>query len=207
MKKIIKVCIWGSVSKDANQFYLTEAERLARLSKRYNDLSEHYSLEFINGGGEFGFLGSFNDAALDVGLDVTGYSIPEFFELEKHARMNRDGKLIVVPTIQERERMMVNGVDHIIMAPGGWGTMEELMTEVIGHEIAGTFRGEGDKPVVPIHILNAGGYYSWFNTFLKEMEMGGMVRFNAAELVDITHSAYHCLSHIVPDKEVLLKII
>jgi len=167
----------------------------------YNNTSEKYELSFVNGGGEHGFLGKFNSTAMSLGIDVTGYTIPEFYKLEKHVGLNKAGRLIMVDTLEERELKMVEGVDNIIMAPGGWGTLEEFVSEIIRHEVAGSFNGNGDKPMIPMHILNVDGYYDWVDGFFKGMESKGMTRFDIKELVTIHAGVGECLTAIVPEDD------
>ena len=126
------------------------ARKLGRL------LAEN-SVTIVYGGGGTGSMGAVADGALEAGGHVVGV-IPEFmYELEwGHSGIQ---EMMVVDTLHERKRLMLEGVDACVALPGGSGTLEELL-EAVTLKRLGIF-------LEPIVILNLRGF---FDPLLEQFE-------------------------------------
>jgi len=78
----------------------------------------------VYGGGKVGMMGSVADSVLASGGKVTGV-IPRFMA-EKDLGHQGIDEMIVVETMGERKRTMIDLGDLFIALPGGSGTLEEI---------------------------------------------------------------------------------
>ena len=103
----------------------------------------------VTGAGRLGLMNTVQEAALQVGGNVTGV-IPEFMVKEgwHHEGLT---ELIVTRDMHERKQTIADMSDGCIALPGGCGTLEELL-EVITWKQLGLYLN-------PIVILNQDGYY------------------------------------------------
>lgn len=81
----------------------------------------------VYGGGSTGCMGAMADAALAAGARVVGV-VPGglFLPDEVHAAV----ELVVVASLHERKRVMLDRADAFVVLPGGLGTLDE-MSEVL----------------------------------------------------------------------------
>ena len=105
--------------------------------------------QLVYGGGRNGLMGILADACLAAGGRVVGV-IPQSM-IEREWAHGACHELIVVQTMHERKRIMLERADAFIALSGGLGTFEEFFE-------AWTWRHLGfhDKPV---GLLNTSGYY------------------------------------------------
>jgi uncharacterized protein (TIGR00730 family) len=121
--------------------------------------------QLVYGGGHNGLMGVLADSAALAGARVVGI-IPSSMVEREWARTACD-ELIVVETMHERKRIMMERADAFLALPGGIGTFEEFFE-------AWTWRQLGfhDKPV---GLLNSGGYYDALLTFMRHTTQAGFV--------------------------------
>lgn len=103
----------------------------------------------IYGGGRVGLMGVVADAALAAGGEVIGV-IPQALMARElgHRQITR---LEVVASMHERKARMAELADAVVAAPGGYGTLDELL-EVLTFTQLGLHRK-------PAGLLNIGGYW------------------------------------------------
>ncbi len=106
-------------------------------------------ISLVYGGGGIGLMGTIADAVLEKGGKVIGV-IPKFL-LEHELGHQSATELIIVDTMHERKRRMIELSEGFIAMPGGYGTLEEL-GEVLAWSQLGLHRG-------PCGVLNVNGYY------------------------------------------------
>ena len=113
--------------------------------------------QLVYGGGHNGLMGILADACLAAGGRVVGV-IPQTM-VEREWAHTGCHELIVVQTMHERKRIMLERADAFIALPGGLGTFEEFFE-------AWTWRHLGfhNKPV---GLLNTAGYYDDLLHFFK----------------------------------------
>ena len=113
-------------------------------------------LELVYGGAHRGLMGVLADAALAAGGRVTGVIPRALVELEiAHRGLS---ELHVVETMHARKAMMFSLADAFVVAPGGFGTLEEAFETLTGLQL-----GYHAKPVV---FLDIDGFWTPLEAFL-----------------------------------------
>ncbi len=165
-----KVCVYCASSTQVAECYKTEAYRLGEIFSRNN-------IHCLYGGGSVGLMGELSKAMLKTGGTITGV-IPQF--MVDQSWNNENVEQIVVNTMHERKRLMLEDVDAAIAMPGGCGTLEELL-EVITWKQLGIF-------VKPVVILNVNHY---FDPLLEMLSKAVDERFMRSEHLRIWSVAEH----------------
>jgi uncharacterized protein (TIGR00730 family) len=155
-----KVSVYAASSTQVAECYKRAAYRLGEILSANN-------IHCLYGGGSVGLMGELSKAMLKNGGVITGV-IPQFMVNEGWG--NEKVEQIVVNTMHERKRLMLEGVDAAIAMPGGCGTLEELM-EAITWKQLGIFT----KPII---ILNANRY---FDPLLEMLDKAIAEKFMRAE--------------------------
>ena len=154
----MNVCVFCGSSTGTDPVFANAARDTGRLLAQGG-----HSL--IYGGGNIGLMGILADAVLEAGGQVTGV-IPDFL-------MNREvghrglTDLIVVSSMHDRKKRMVDLADAFIALPGGWGTLDEL-AEIL------TWRQLGliDQPV---GLLNVDSFFTPLVDQMKAMTEKGFL--------------------------------
>lgn len=113
--------------------------------------------QLVYGGGHNGLMGILADACLAAGGRVVGV-IPQTM-VEREWAHTGCHELIVVGTMHERKRIMLERADAFIALPGGIGTFEEFFETWTWRHL-----GFHNKPV---GLLNTSGYYDDLLKFFK----------------------------------------
>ena len=130
--------------------------RAARELGAWIGLNRH---RLIYGGSAVGLMGVLADAVLAGGGEVIGVE-PGFFVRDA---LQHEGitQLIVIETMQERKKIMLEIGDVYIAFPGGTGTLEE-----IAEAISQTKLGLSDKKSI---LFNLDGYYDPLIEMIERM--------------------------------------
>ena len=120
----------------------------------------------VYGGGAVGLMGALADAALDAGAEVVGV-IPRAL-MERELGHRAIGDLRVVGSMHERKALMADLSDAFIAAPGGIGTLEELVEVYTWLQL-----GLHDKP---LGLLDVGGYWQPLVVWLDHAVEAGFLR-------------------------------
>lgn len=140
--RIRQVCVYCASSRECHDIYFEAAEDLGR------ELARH-RIGIVYGGGGGGLMGRLADAALREGGHVTGI-LPQFMnDLEWGHRSLTE--LMLVESMHERKRAMLDRADAVVALPGGCGTLEELF-EAITWKRLGLYLG-------PIVLVNVHGFF------------------------------------------------
>jgi len=139
---IKKVCVYCASSNQCDPVYSRAAKDLGKELARKG-------ITIIYGGGANGLMGKLADAALTEGGEVIGI-LPKFMIDMEWGHENLT-KLVLVDTLHDRKRMMIEDVDAIIALPGGCGTLEELLESITLKRLGIYFK--------PIIIVNINGFY------------------------------------------------
>ena len=110
-------------------------------------------------------MGLLAESAAQTGARVVGI-IPRSMVEREWARTACD-ELIVVDTMHERKRLMMERADAFLALPGGIGTFEEFFEAWAWRQL-----GFHDKPV---GLLNTNGYYDPMLTFMARTVSQGFV--------------------------------
>ena len=126
------------------------------------DIAKHLALagyRFVYGGGSFGLMGAFASTALQHGAELIGV-MPEFM---KQVEWDHDGlsDLIVTEDLSQRKAKMYQLSDHILILPGGLGTLDELF-DVLMNKRFGLFDGN-------IILYNQDGFFDDLLAFMKSL--------------------------------------
>lgn len=113
--------------------------------------------QLVYGGGHNGLMGLLADACLAAGGRVVGV-IPKALVEREWAHVGCT-ELVVVDTMHERKRLMMERADTFLALPGGIGTFEEFFEVWTWRQL-----GYHDKPV---GLLNTSGYYDALLQFLQ----------------------------------------
>jgi uncharacterized protein (TIGR00730 family) len=137
-----RVCVYCASSRQADASFPEAARRLGGLLARGG-------ATVVCGGGAVGSMGALAEGVLAESGTVVGV-VPRFMrDLEwSHPRLS---ELVLVETMHERKRAMLEGAAAAVALPGGCGTFEELL-EAMAWKRLGLWSG-------PIVILNQGGFY------------------------------------------------
>jgi uncharacterized protein (TIGR00730 family) len=172
LSMIKKVTVYCASSQKVDQAYFEAARGLAK------ELSQE-NIEIIYGGGSIGLMGALADTMLESGGKITGI-IPKFMAEVEWAHKKIEN-LVIVNSMHDRKRLMIEDTDCVIALPGGCGTVEELM-EVITMKRLGMFT----KPVI---ILNINGFYNPLIDLLDNMVKGNFLREEHRKMWTIADSA------------------
>ena len=125
-------------------------------------LAEHgYTL--IYGVGDVGMMGAAYSGARSAGGKVLGVTLPLLLQRQcADPSIFKRGELKLVDTLEERKKIMMTKADALLIAPGGWGTLDEVATFGVHAKI-------GEWQPIPVIFLNYGGYWDGFLKFMKQM--------------------------------------
>lgn len=143
------ICLYGASSPDIDPVYFDAAERFGRL------LAEH-GHTLVYGGGAQGVMGAAARGAAKAGGRIIGVA-PGFLNVDG---VLFDGctELQFTQTMAERKTAMIAQADAFVMAPGGFGTLEEFF-EVLTLKQLGRH-----NPAIA--IMNTNGFYAPLQTFI-----------------------------------------
>ena len=147
-----RISIFCASSNRIAPEYVEAAALFARLAVKQGH-------RLVCGGTHWGLMSVLVKATIEAGGEIEGI-VPEFMHALGWSDQ-RLSKLIVVPTMQERKRLMIEDADAIVAFPGAVGTLEEL-SEAISLKRLGKFQN-------PIIIFNQNRFYDALLRFFEEM--------------------------------------
>ncbi|MDI9403928.1 MAG: TIGR00730 family Rossman fold protein [Limnohabitans sp.] len=113
------------------------------------ELLAQRGITLVYGGGGLGLMGEAARACKAAGGRVEGIITRKFLDLEQ-GWLGCD-ELVVVDTMRERKRILIERADGFLVLPGGMGTFEEFFETLVGRQI-----GDHAKPIA---VLDDHGYY------------------------------------------------
>jgi len=135
------VCLFCGSSEAADPAY-TEA------ASAFGEQTAHAGWRLVYGGGGVGLMGASARAAHAAGGRVLGV-MPGF--LRSRERLFDEVETLVVPSMHERKTIMYDQSDAFVVAPGGVGTLEEVI-EVLSWKRL-------DLHSKPVIFLNLNGFW------------------------------------------------
>jgi uncharacterized protein (TIGR00730 family) len=135
------VCLFCGSSDLSNPAY-TEAARA------FGRLTAAAGWRLVYGGGGVGLMGASARAAHEAGGRVLGV-MPGF--LRSRERLFDEVETLIVPSMHERKTIMYDQSDAFVVAPGGVGTLEEVI-EVLSWKRL-------DLHSKPVIVLNLDGFW------------------------------------------------
>lgn len=155
----------------------------------------------VYGGTEYGMMAELAISYKEAnGKELVGVMSEELKSVTKgyKAFENLD-KAIWTNQMGERVRTIIDNSDGFIILPGGYGTLEELMS-IIGGKANKIY----DKPIV---ILNYNHYYDTLFAFFDEMQQKQFSKITIRELVHVSETPNDIVNYfnsyfptVLPDK-------
>lgn len=106
-------------------------------------------IRLVYGGGAVGLMGECARAAKAAGGHVVGIITRKLLDHEQG--WSGCDEMVVVDTMQQRRRLLMDRADGYVVLPGGLGTYEEFFEVLVARQL-------GDH-LKPIAIVNHDGYY------------------------------------------------
>ncbi len=123
-------------------------------------------LTLVYGGAHRGLMGVLADAVLARGGRAIGVIPRALVDLEvAHTGLTT---LHVVDTMHQRKAMMFTLADAFLVAPGGFGTLEEAFETITGIQL--------DYHRKPIAFFDIGGFWAPMEVFLDRSVEAGVLR-------------------------------
>jgi hypothetical protein len=176
---IKKVCVYCASSSKISKEHYNAADSLGK------EFALH-GITVIYGGGSVGSMGALANAVIQNNGNIIGV-IPKFM-MELEWGNKNITEMIVVETISERKKKLIESVDAVVALPGGTGTLEEL-AEIISMKKLGLFSN-------PIIILNTNGFYSHFLLFIEQMISDNFIRPEHKNLFEVANSPEEIIEKI-----------
>jgi uncharacterized protein (TIGR00730 family) len=151
--------VYAGSSAGGRREYAEAAAALARA------MAER-GIGLVFGGGRVGLMGVLADTILAAGGEAIGV-IPQAL-MDREIGHRGLTELRVVPSMHERKATMAELADGFVAAPGGIGTLEELIEVYTWSQL-----GIHAKPC---GMLDAGGFYAPLNAFLDHLVAEGFLR-------------------------------
>lgn len=150
------VCLFCGSSDSAHPRYLAAARELGQALAR-----DGYRL--VYGGGGVGLMGEAARAAHAAGGAVLGV-MPAF--LRDRERLFDEVETVVVTSMHERKQLMYDQSDAFVVAPGGVGTLEEIVELLSWRRL--------DLHAKPIVFLDVDGFWEPFFALMRHSVDEGM---------------------------------
>ena len=135
------VCVFCGSAEGANPAHMQAARDLGAAAAQAG-------WRLVYGGGGVGLMGASARAAHEAGGRVVGI-MPAF--LRSRERLFDDVETIVVTSMHERKTLMYDQSDAFVVAPGGVGTLEEVIELLSWKRL--------DLHAKPIIFLNIDGFW------------------------------------------------
>lgn len=148
-----------------------------------------FGINLVYGGSSNGLMGILALTVLQNGGHVTGI-IPQFLE-EKEITLKEVSDIVITDTMHERKEVMFEKADVIVVAPGGYGTLEEML-EVIAYRRIGLHKK-------PIYILNIKGYFNPLRQQFDKLTEVGFGKKTFLKEIFWYENQHEMLSHILND--------
>lgn len=143
-------------------------------------------LTLIYGGAHVGLMGTIADAALASGGKVIGV-IPRALVEDERAHTGLTEQH-VVDTMHQRKALLFDLADAFIVAPGGFGTLEEAFEQLTGRQLK-----YHDKPIV---FLDVEQFWQPMSAFLDQAVVAGVLKAPTRSLFRIASSAAEALDAV-----------
>ena len=150
------VCLFCASSDGADPAYLQSA-------RDFGEATAAAGWRLVYGGGGVGLMGAAARSAHEAGGRVIGI-MPAF--LRSRERLFDDVETIVVTSMHERKQLMYDQSDAFVVAPGGIGTLEEIVELLSWKRL--------DLHAKPVIFLNINGFWDGFFELMQHSVAEGM---------------------------------
>lgn len=126
-------------------------------------------ITYVYGVGDDGMMGAGYRGARSAGGKVFGVTTPLLLARQcADPSIYAHDELVVLDDLQERKIVQLKKSDALLIAPGGWGTLDEIATFGVHFKI-------GDWKAVPIIFLNYCHYWDGLLDLLNQMKKQGAI--------------------------------
>ena len=150
------VCLFCGASDGNDPAFVQAAALVGRASAEQG-------WRLVYGGGGVGLMGAAARAAHEAGGRVLGI-MPAF--LRSRERLFDEVETVVVTSMHERKQLMYDQSDAFIVAPGGVGTLEEVVELLSWKRL--------DLHHKPVVFLNLGGFWNGFFDLIRHSVAQGL---------------------------------
>jgi len=133
---------------------------------RIGELIAKNDIKLVFGGGKTGLMGAVAGSVLDHGGKAVGITTHHVIALQEPLLKGLTESEIV-HGINERKQRMYELSDAFCIAPGGFGTLNELTDILTMQQV-----GESKKP---IYFLNTDGFWNIFGRVFAHMNRAGFI--------------------------------
>jgi len=176
-RSLRRVAVFCGSAFGTNPAFRTEATALgAAIGKA--------GLGLVYGGASRGLMGAVADAALAEGAEVIGV-LPKALSGREIAHTALTS-LELVDTMHERKARIHSLCDAILVLPGGYGTLDELMEAITWAQI-----GLHAKPCI---LINTANYYDGLLKFLDTAVASGFIESRNRTLIRVAPNAAAALT-------------
>jgi uncharacterized protein (TIGR00730 family) len=156
-------------------------------ARRVGDRMAREDITLVYGGGRIGLMGEVGRAVRAGGGRTEG--IITSFLLSKEQGDQDCDELIVVETMQQRRRILMDRGEGYLVLPGGLGTYEEFF-EVLVQRQLGELGG-------PIALVNVNGYFDALHVMLEQGIEQGFIRAAVRELLYFDSCPDAAIDHLM----------
>ena len=156
-------------------------------AQRVGERMAREGITLVYGGGRIGLMGEVGRTVRAGGGRTEG--IITSFLLSKEQGDQDCDELIVVETMQQRRRILMDRGDGYLVLPGGLGTYEEFF-EVLVQRQLGELHG-------PIALVNVNGYFDALHVMLKQGIEQGFIRAAVRELLYFDDCPDAAIDHLM----------
>lgn len=142
----------------------------------------------VYGGGGVGLMGASARSAHEAGGRVVGI-MPEF--LRSRERLFDEVETIVVTSMHERKTLMYDQSDAFVVAPGGVGTLEEVIELLSWKRL--------DLHSKPVIFLNINGFWETLFTMLRFSVDQGFTPASFLEAFTVAETVEDAIAAVVRD--------
>jgi len=172
------VCLFCASSDGNDPVYLEAGREFGRRTAE-----EGWRL--VYGGGGVGLMGAAARAAHAIGGRVVGI-MPGF--LRSRERLFDEVETVVVESMHQRKQMMYDESDVFVVAPGGIGTLEEVVELLSWKRL--------DLHAKPVIFLNINGFWDSFFKLVEDTVNAGMTPASFLEAYTVADSVEDAIAQM-----------
>lgn len=174
----MKVCLYGAGSNLIDKSFIDEFYKLGEEIAKNNH-------KLIFGGGDTGIMGAVAAGVHDNNGKTLGIA-PHWID-EFEALCTNCSDFIYVDTMDERKNLFLKNSDCFIIAPGGFGTLDELFEILTLKKIK-----RHSKEII---IFNFNNYYDTLVKMLNEMDEKGFL-YSSEELFKVFTTVQEVIDYV-----------
>ena len=175
----MNICLYGASSPALDCVYFDAAEEFGRL------LAQH-GHTLVYGGGAQGVMGAASRGAADAGGKIIGIA-PSFLNVDG-ILFDRCTEFILTDTMAERKAAMIAHADAFVMAPGGFGTLEEFFEVLTLKQL-----GRHGKAII---VYNQDGFFNSLFQMMDECVEKGFMNHVTNEIYQVMTDTDEILSYL-----------